>query len=198
MHRKVLSPASRLADAAASSLLLVDTQARLLSVIPDKDRDRLLLNAGRLLRAAALLSVPRLVTEQYPQGLGPTHPGLSELLGPHCHRFEKTSFSCCGAAGFDDRLAATRRSQVVVMGIEAHVCVLQTCFDLLDRGRQVFVVEDAVAARDPFNTANAVARMRQAGVVVTNTESVLFEWLRDARHEVFKTVMAWLKGGDAS
>ncbi len=182
-----------LADAAGSSLLLVDTQTRLLAVIPDADRDRLMLNASRLLQTASLLKIPQLVTEQYPQGLGPTDPALAELLASAGQPFEKTSFSCCGATGFDQQLQALRRPQVIVMGIEAHVCVLQTCFDLLDRGHQVFVVEDAIAARDPFSTANAVARMRQAGIIVTSTESVLFEWLRDAKHDVFRTVMGWLK-----
>jgi nicotinamidase-related amidase len=184
---------AHLAEAGRSALLLVDTQTRLLAVIPDADRDRLMLNTSRLLRAATLLEVPQLVTEQYPQGLGPTEPTLAALLAPSPQRFEKTSFSCCGAPGFDGRLQDTGRHQVVVMGIEAHVCVLQTCFDLLARGHQVFLVEDAIAARDPRNTANAVARMRHAGIVVTNTESVLFEWLRDAQHEAFRTVMGWLK-----
>jgi nicotinamidase-related amidase len=105
----------------------------------------------------------------------------------------KTSFSCCEAPGFLGTLDRERRPQVVLCGMEGHVCVLQTALELHELGWQVFVVEDAVCSRSPVHQGNALERMRQAGVIATNTESVLFEWLRDASHSQFRAVSALVK-----
>lgn len=134
-----------------------------------------------LLEAAARLDVPVLVTEQYPKGLGPTAPELAINLPKGSVRVEKTSFSACAA------LPLTR-PQVVIAGMEAHVCVLQTALELSAAGRDVFVVADAVCSRTAANYANALDRLRAAGIVVTNSESVLFEWLRDAANEHFRAL----------
>jgi nicotinamidase-related amidase len=106
---------------------------------------------------------------------------------------EKSCFACTGEAAFREALAASGRRQVVLAGMESHVCVLQTAMELLADGYAVFVAEDAACSRREANHRNAMARLAQAGAVVSNTESIVFEWLRDARHERFKQVSALVK-----
>ena len=183
-------PLSRAAD---SRVLVVDAQTRLAAAIPEEDRNRAFHNAGLVLDAAGILGVPVTVTEQYPKGLGSTDAAVACHLPEDTPIFSKTAFSCCGAEGLLSALDTERRQQIVVVGMEAHVCVLQTAFDLHGHGFQVFVVEDAVCSRSPANHRNAMARLRQAGIIVTNAESVLFEWLTDASHEHFRQVSAMLK-----
>jgi nicotinamidase-related amidase len=185
--------ADGLADAALSQLIVIDIQEKLASVVPEPDRERCLANTARLLQTAALLDLPVTATEQYPHGLGPTHPRIATHLPAGTRVIDKTGFSCCAAQDYDATLAAHARAQVVVTGLEAHVCVLQTALQLHRQGYQVFLVEDAICARHAADQHNAVARMRSAGITVTCTESVLFEWLRDARHEHFKAVSALIK-----
>lgn len=182
-----------LCQAQSSQLLIVDIQSRLAAAMPAAERSRMLRNSGILIEAAKQLALPILHTEQYPRGLGDTEPELAERLAGYARRLEKTAFSCCGAAGFDSELAAPARNQWILCGMEAHVCVLQTALELHARGQQVFVVEDAVCSREPGNRKNGLARLRQAGIVVSNTESVLFEWLRDASHPQFKLITGLIK-----
>lgn len=177
-----------LCESDRSLLLLVDIQERLAAAMPAESRAMVVRNAGMLARAAELLGVPVLVTEQYPQGLGPTDPGLKAQLPASVRLVEKTSFSCCGAVGFEAHLRESGRRQIVLAGMEAHVCVLQTALELGAAGWPVFAAADAICSRRPENHRNAMDRLRQHGVTVTNTESVLFEWLRDARHEHFKAI----------
>jgi nicotinamidase-related amidase len=182
-----------LTNAADSVLVVVDVQERLAAAMAPEARARVERNVATLLDAAARLSVPVIVTEQYPKGLGPTSAGLLAALPEGTPRLEKTCFACTGAAEFREAVARTRRSQVVLVGMEAHVCVLQSALELRAEPEEVFVVEDATCSRSAENHGNAMARMRAAGVVVTNTESVVFEWLRDARHEHFKALSARLR-----
>ncbi len=177
-----------LCRASDSLLVLVDAQTRLSAVMPDAARERVLRNSGILLQAATLLHVPLLVTEQYPKGLGHTETSLTALFPPHTSLIEKTCFSCGAAPGFMERLNASARTQIILAGMETHVCILQTALELKRAGREVFVVEDAVCSRTGEHHQNALARLRHNGVVVTNTESVLFEWLRDATHAQFKNI----------
>lgn len=170
---------SKLARAAESALVVIDMQERLAAVMPA--RESVVRAAGILLEAAARLDIPVLVSEQYPKGLGATVPEVALKLPQGSTRIEKTSFSACAA------LPLTR-PQVVLAGMEAHVCVLQTALELAAAGREVFVVADAVCSRTEANYSNALARLQSAGIVVTNTESVIFEWLRDAAHEHFRAV----------
>ncbi|HKK14270.1 MAG TPA: hydrolase [Gammaproteobacteria bacterium] len=182
-----------LARADTGALVVIDVQERLAGAMDPADRTRVLRNAAILLQAAGLLEVPTVVTQQYPKGLGPTEPELAAHIPDHATRLDKTAFSCCGADGFTAALSAAGRPQVVLAGMETHVCVLQTALELDARGYRVFVVGDACCSRDPANADNARDRLRQAGVVVTNTESLLFEWLGDARHEQFKALSALLR-----
>jgi nicotinamidase-related amidase len=174
-----------------SQLVLVDLQTRLLQAM--SDRNNLLRHCEILIKAARTLSVPLLATEQYPQGLGHTDPLLVEALPPDVAPVDKTCFSCCGADRFTTELNELNREQVILVGIEAHVCVLQTALDLVQQGKTVFVVADATDSRSSNNKQLALERMRQAGIIITSTESVLFEWLRDARHEQFKNVTALIR-----
>lgn len=190
----VPTPPFSLCRRESSALLIVDVQIRLAAAMPAEARARVLRNAGVLIEAAKALGIPLVQTEQYPRGLGPTEPALAERLQDKAQRLEKTSFSCCDAAGFDAAVCAdVRRTQWILCGMETHVCVLQTALDMRSRGLEVFVVEDATCSRSAANFSNALARLRQAGIVVSNTESVLFEWLRDASHPQFKALTALIR-----
>jgi len=173
-----------------SVLLVVDVQERLLPMIDGQEG--VLAAAGRMVRVAEILGIPILCTEQYPRGLGPTVEPLRSLIGAERTR-EKVAFSCCGAEGLLDGLGGLGRPQVVVVGIEAHVCVQQTVLDLLAAGYRTYVAADAVSSRYPLDRDVAFERMRQAGAVVTTTESVMFEWLEVAGTPEFKQVSRIVK-----
>jgi len=182
-----------LLDSGNSILLVVDMQDRLSSAMPEQEAAAMIANGVRLLEAAKILDVPVLLTEQYPKGLGPTAAEILEHLPQAVQFFDKTGFSCCAADGFNQALAASGRRQVILIGQEAHVCVLQTALALLHQGYQVYVVEDAVCSRRTENKFNAVRRMRQQGVTMVCYESVLFEWLKDAKHAGFKAITSLLR-----
>lgn len=170
----------------ASQLVIVDVQEKLCSAMAPDRLAALIKNCSTLLHAAQLLDVPRIFTEQYPQGLGPTRSDFSSWVTPE-NKIEKIAFSCCEESEFCARMDDTR-PQVVLAGMETHVCVLQTALQLQEMHHRVYVVEDAVISRDPDNKANALARLRQAGIIITNTESVIFEWLKTAEGDAFKTL----------
>ena len=171
-----------------SALVIIDVQQRLAAAMPSGVRERVVQQIGILLAAAELLSVPVIVTEQYPKGLGPTEQELINSLKGKAPVIEKTNFSCVKADGFNSALELAACKQVILTGMETHICVLQTALDLIEAGYEVFVVEDAVSSRTKSNQYNALQRLRQAGVIVTNVESLLFEWLQDASHPHFKTL----------
>ena len=183
---------SLLCDAADSVLVVIDIQERLAKAMPEKPLRRLVERTSMLIQAANLLGVPVLRTEQYPKGLGPTLSDIEQHLH-NDQKMEKTCFACSEASGFAQALQETRRRQVVLTGMESHVCVLQTALGLQAAGHQVFVVGDAVCSRHKANHKNALQRMAHSGVVISNSESVMFEWLRDSRHEQFKTISTLLR-----
>jgi len=176
-------PATDIAARHLSQLVVVDVQEKLAGAMPADGLQALVRHCNILLQAAALLEIPVLHTEQYPKGLGPT---LSELAVPGTP-IEKTAFSCCSEPKFCRQLPADR-PQVVLAGMEAHICILQTALALQADGRQVFVVEDAVLSRNAVNKANAMSRLRHAGVIVASTESIVFEWLGKAEGDAFKQI----------
>ncbi len=171
-------------------LLLVDLQERLLPAMTEPAR--VLQNAVRLAQAVAILGVPAWVTEQYPKGLGPTVPELARAVARFAP-LEKLTFSACGVAGWTEALTARDIADVVLGGIEAHVCVCQTGLDLLDRGFRVFAVADAMSSRTAENQRFGVERLRDAGAVIVATEMVLFELLERAGTAEFKAVQALVK-----
>lgn len=169
-----------------SILVLMDIQERLTAVMPSGVGRHLVEQVAILLTAAKALSVPVIVTEQYPKGLGTTEPTLKALLTEADPIIEKTSFSSAKVDGFLKAIAQTKRTQVILTGMETHICIMQSALELQQRGYQVFVVEDAVGSRSPMNKDNALQRLRQAGVIVSNVESIIFEWLGDAKHPEFR------------
>lgn len=175
-----------------SLLVVIDVQERLCKAMDEQVLQQLVGNSSILLEAATELQVPVAVTEQYVKGLGPTVPELAEKLGA-IPRHEKMAFSCCGCAEFVEQVRASGRRQIVIVGMETHVCVLQTVLELLDAGYQVQVVRDAVMSRSKQNWQTALDEMRQAGAVITCTESVLFQWLRVAGTESFKKLSKLVK-----
>ncbi len=179
-----------LADRKRICLLVVDLQESLRRAVAEADRT--VENCARLAAGARILGVPALVTTQYAARLGATVPQVAEALGEF-EPLDKMTFSCCGAPGFLGRLAGLGRDTLVVCGVEAHVCVLQTALDLLGHGYRVHVVADAVASRAPENRVLALERMRAAGAVVSSTEMVLFELLREAGTPEFRAVQALVK-----
>ena len=171
--------------AGLSQLILIDLQTRLLSAMPQEAMQTVIRNCGILAQAAAMLEVPVIVSEQYPKGLGNTAPELLAFL-PNIKPVEKLTFSCMAEPKFSRQLTRDH-SQVVIAGMEAQICVLQTALDL-QNSKQVFVAEDAIISRNPANKANALARMREAGCIISNTESIVFEWLGKADSEAFKAI----------
>jgi hypothetical protein len=184
--------ATILCDNRDSLLTIVDIQTRLTAVMPAKVLARLQRNTTLLIRTAALFDVPVFVSEQYPEGLGPTEPDLMRLLGDGSRRYAKTCFSLAGVPQFIADVNAAGRRQIILAGIEAHICILQTALDLRAADLNVFVVADAVCSRQRENYETALCRMRDAGVIICDTESVMFEWSRDAKHEKFKAMQALL------
>jgi len=180
------STLATLVKAEQSQLLIVDIQERLAGAMPTNILEVILGNNKTLITAATQLDIPIVRTEQYPQGLGPTHAELLAISDEKTTVLEKTCFSSCGASGIEPLLSNSVRDQWIITGMESHICVLQTCMELLEQNKTVVIVEDGVCSRTKSNFNNALARMRNAGAIIANTESVLFEWLRDASHSRFK------------
>jgi len=173
-----------------SVLVVIDVQDKLLVKIPTAAS--LVKNAAFLLDAAALVGVPIRATEQYPKGLGPTTAELARRLPQPPPA--KTAFSSCGAGTFLEELELLRRPNVVLAGMETHVCVLHTALDLLTAGLHVFLPVDALGARAAVDHDTALRRLEQAGAVLTTAEGVAFEWVADAAHPQFKAFSALVIG----
>ncbi len=191
-----------LLDAERSLLVVIDLQGKLVHQVHRSEA--VLATTERLLAFADLFQVPVILTEQYPKGLGPTEPGLRaafDALKTPTFFLEKTAFGCAGEPAFAELLALARpglppeRRQVVVAGIETHVCVMQTVLALLAGKHDVHVCWDAVSGRGEAYRQHALERMAQAGAVLTNHESVAFEWARHKDHPAFKAVSGILKAG---
>jgi len=170
--------------------MIVDIQEKLLPAI--HEHERVLHNAIRLARGAAVFDLPVVVTEQYRKGLGATIPELAASV-PAFNPAEKLAFSACGAPQVLEALGRGQIRHVLLCGIEAHVCVCQTALDLLEKGFTVFVAADAVSSRTPQNHQAGLERMRAAGALCVSTEMALFEWLGRAGTDEFKQVLALVK-----
>ncbi|KPP99401.1 hydrolase [Marinobacter sp. HL-58] len=162
---------------------VIDVQARLLSGVYESER--LVENCSWLVRLARLMDVPVIGSEQYPDGLGHTEERLQELVGPE-RIHGKTFFSCIDDPGFEAAFQAHGRKQVVLCGMESQACVMQSTLRLLEKGFDVFVVADAISARNPYDTEVALRRMEQAGAAIVTKEMVGFEWLRRSDMPEFK------------
>lgn len=170
--------------------LLIDIQERL---FPHMDRkDDLLRKNLMLIEGLKILGVPLFFTEQYPRGLGPTHESIREVLGT-IPPIEKTAFSCCDEPEYIKTLEKHKRNALIICGIEAHVCVMQTAVDLLESGYSAVVVEDCISSRNPEDKRVAIHRMRSEGAVITTCESILFELARISGTEEFKAISRLVK-----
>lgn len=174
-----------------SLLLVIDMQERLQPLVHDDARVRA--KARALAAGCRLLGVPVFVTEQYPKGLGETVPELRDAVAHAGGVLEKTEFSCVANASIRARIEASGRRNVLLAGVEAHVCVLQTALDLLDLGHPVHVVEDAVGSRSPADREAGLARARRNGAEPSTVEMALFELMGTSRHPRFKDVQALVK-----
>jgi nicotinamidase-related amidase len=177
-----------------SQLLIIDVQDRLLAAV--SGADRVLDRCVRLVQAAKALSVPITVSQQYPAGLGPTADALRDALGNAGPILDKVEFSCLRNEALRERLHDIRRRgrpQVVIGGIEAHVCVTQTAIDLEEQGFEAFVVADAVASRSKTSRKLALTRLLKAGADVVDSEMVVFEWLERAGTPEFKELQGLVK-----
>ncbi|MEO8494019.1 MAG: isochorismatase family protein [Planctomycetota bacterium] len=171
-----------------SALLVVDVQEKLISLIPRYER--IVWNIGRLLDGAKTLGVRAVATEQYPRGLGPTTKVLAERLGAVP---EKLTFSCGGCPEVFEELRDAGVFKILVVGIEAHVCVQQTVLDLLADGFRVYLAVDAIGARYEVDYETALRRMDSAGATLTTTEAALFEWCDAAGTPEFKQISALVR-----
>ncbi len=171
-----------------SALLIIDTQVKLLELIPE--RARIVWNIRRLLDAAAALDVPVAATEQYPDRLSPTVPELKPRIGPAP---AKMCFSARVCGEMFEGWRADNRYRVLVCGIETHVCILQTALDLIAAGFESYVAVDAVGARYAIDHDTALRRMESAGVILTTAETAMFEWCQTADRPEFKKISALAK-----
>ncbi len=171
-------------------LVVIDVQEKLMRVM--HERDALVTNLEKLVQGANALGLPIIWLEQNPRGLGPTVPEVARHLDGRAP-IEKLSFSCCGTQAFQGALDSLGRNQVLLCGIEAHVCVYQTARDLLDSGREVEVVADAVSSRVAENKAIALRKIESAGGKLSCVEMALFELLGAAEGDAFKAVLKIVK-----
>lgn len=189
---------STLADRGKAVLVLIDVQEKLAAAM--SERERVLAAAVRMLRAFALVGAPIMFTRQYPEGLGPTEPVIEDALlalaeeGATVIGVDKTAFCACREPGFLDALDARDRPQVVLAGMETHICITQTALDLVSRGFQVHVAADACCSQDVGMHDIALDRLRSAGVVVTSSESVMYELVGRAATEEFRSLLRIVKG----
>jgi nicotinamidase-related amidase len=171
-------------------LIVVDVQGKLAQLMYDKQA--LFKNIQILIKAAKILDIPILWCQQCPDALGPTIPEIAELLAGN-EPVNKASFSCCSEDAFNTELQATNRRQVLLCGIETHVCIYQTAVDLLRKDYEVNVIADAVSSRTLDNKNVAIGRIAAEGVKISCTEMALFELLKSAEHPQFKQIAKMIK-----
>jgi len=178
-------------DAAKAAFVVIDVQEAFRSAIPD-----FALVASRIsmaVRGFHILGIPVIVTEQYPKGLGRTAEEILLSLADGTDIIEKSTFSSAGSAEFVATLEATKATQIVICGVEAHVCVNQTALDLLDKGYEVHLLTDCIASRFEHDKQAGLQKMLASGVTASSTEMALFESMRDSKHEKFKDIQAIIK-----
>jgi nicotinamidase-related amidase len=177
---------AELLDINKALLLVIDIQEKFKPILFNPDR--VITGTQQMITCCNQLDVPVVVTEQYPKGLGTTVPELQNALKPNTPVLEKTSFGCCGEPSIADALAQFNRKQIMVCGIEAHVCVNQTVLELLNQDYEVFLIEDAIGTRNPDNYHIALRKLTQLGAIPSCVEMALFELMRSSRHPQFRAV----------
>lgn len=178
-------------EAEDTCLVVVDVQERLFPhIFEHGDLEK---NLNTLIKGIKELDIPIIVTEQYTKGLGFTIHSLKDSLGESYKPNEKMAFSCCGDEAFISELRMTGKKNVLLTGIETHVCVLQTAVDLRERGFNVGIVADCVSSRNYSDKEYALERMKQEGVFITSKESILFELLKVSGTDTFKAISKLVK-----
>src|SRR5687767_14321710 len=184
-------PHKNILDVSKAALLVIDVQEAFRNVI--SDFERLTSRIPLAIRGFQILERPVFVTEQYPKGLGRTAEEIRAVLPEDFDYLEKTAFSSCGASGLKDGFNAGDLRQIVICGLETHVCVNQTAHDLLDLGFEVHLLTDCVASRSDHDKAAGLSKMFASGVVPSSVEMPLFELMRNARHDKVKEVQGLVK-----
>jgi nicotinamidase-related amidase len=184
-------PHPRILDSSRAALLVVDVQEAFRPVM--NGFDDLAARIALAVRGFQILELPVFVTEQYPKGLGRTASEICEVLPPDFQFIEKTAFSSCGAAVLEEKLRSGGLMQIVVCGIETHICVNQTTHDLLDRGFDVHLLTDCIASRAKRDRRAGLKKMFMSGAVSSSLEMCLFEIMRDAKHDHFKEIQRLVK-----
>ena len=177
-----------------SQLVIIDMQEKLSKVMPKEVTSKIIKRCELLVTVANELSIPQICTEQYPKGLGHTLNLMTPFLS-EAKFVEKNVFACTEEPVFLRCLIKTR-PQIFLMGMEAHICVLQTALGLIKSGKDVFIIEDAVVSRNIQNKQNALNRLREEGCVITNTESIVFEWLKTSENATFRKIAPLIKNID--
>lgn len=172
-----------------SIVLIIDVQEKLVNMLDDKTVSS---EAVKVAKAAGILNIPTIITEQYPKGLGTTIAELKNAV-PNAEYIEKTSFSALKEEILQTKLKELNKKQIIIFGIETHICVLQTATDLLNRGYEVFVVENSCGSRSEKNKQLALKRLMHMGAQIVTTEMVIFELLETSKHPKFKEVQAIIK-----
>jgi nicotinamidase-related amidase len=170
--------------------VVIDIQEKLL---PHMDEGEIILqNCLKLIEGLQILSVPILITQQYTKGLGNTDPSIVRMF-PEFRFIEKISFSCCDEPVFAEKVGLSGKTNIIICGIESHVCVLQTCLDMLNSGFIPVIVEDCVTSRKENDKRIAIERMRNEGAIITTMESLIFELTRQSGNETFKNISRIVK-----
>lgn len=171
-------------------LTVIDIQGNLAHAMHDKES--LFKATGQLIKGIKCLEIPMILTEQNPKGLGPTIPEIRELI-PDLTAIPKISFSCCDEKAFMEEIKRIGKRQILISGIESHICIYQTTMNLLDMGYEVHIVADAVASRDPENRKLALKKMEHMGANMTCVEMALFELMKTAEHPKFRDIVKIIK-----
>jgi nicotinamidase-related amidase len=177
-------------DAKNSLLLVIDVQEKLVNAL---DKDIVVKRTQTLVKAAKILGIPTVFTEQYPKGLGNTVFPIKSCADKDSTYFSKTSFSAMDEDGFSDLIKKYNKKQIVISGIETHICVHQTASSLVDAGYEVHIIKDACASRNKYEFKQGIELMESEGAKISCVEIALFEWLRNAKNPKFKEVQELIK-----
>lgn len=174
-----------------SALIVIDIQEKLVNAA--NNGEKAAENVAKIVKAANLLNIPTIITEQYPKGLGNTIQAIREAKGENSTTIEKTAFSALLEPEFAEEIQPINRKQIVIGGIETHICVLQTAIDFISEGYKVYIIKDACASRNTEEYETGLELLKQHGAKIICTEIVLFEWLKTSKHPKFKEIQALIK-----
>lgn len=174
-----------------SVLVIIDEQEKLINA--SDSSENIVINTAKLAKACEILSIPVIVTEQYPQGLGETAGVIKNNLPQEAVFIEKTSFSAVNEAEFAKKISALRRRQVLICGIETHICVLQTALSFMEKGHDVYILRDCCSSRHKKENDTGIELLRQYGAGIICVEIALFDWIKTSKHPNFKEIQALVK-----